>query len=180
MHLVSATNRDLGGDVSRGLFRSDLFFRLDGVTLAIPPLRERREQIGPLALSFLRAGHARQTTKTPLRLAHDLLARLEAHTWPGNVRELKAVVERALLLSCGGEITTKHLTWSETKSGAEPTPSDKEPPALSPSAAAERQSIVDVLEACAGNQTRAAAALGIARSTLVVKLALYRIPRPRR
>jgi DNA-binding NtrC family response regulator len=189
VRFVSATNRDLTADVARGNFRSDLYFRIDGVTLVIPPLRERPEQIAPLALHFLREAHERQGSRAPLRLAHDLLARLEAHAWPGNVRELKAVLERALLLARGGEVTAKHLSLAEMRPAAHAR-SDahavNEVDARSESSSsraeenAERRRVVEALEACAGNQTRAARKLGMARSTLAVKLALYKIPRPRR
>jgi DNA-binding NtrC family response regulator len=179
VRFVSATNRDLTGQVARGLFRADLYFRLDGVTLVVPPLRERREQIVPLAIQFLRDAREKQGSRRAPRLSHDLLARLEAHSWPGNVRELKAVLERALLLAGDGEISAKHLALAEVKSSAPPataTASDE----LSPSQTDERQRIVEALEACAGNQSRAAKRLGMGRSTLAVKLALYKIPRPRR
>jgi DNA-binding NtrC family response regulator len=180
VRFVSATNRDLTADVARGAFRSDLFFRVDGVTLVVPPLRERREQIGPLAMQFLRDACEKQGTRTTPRVSHDLLARLEGHDWPGNVRELKAVLERALLLCRGGEIAPKHLALAEMKASP---PAESAPAAtggLSSSQADERQRIVEALEACAGNQTRAAKKLGMSRSTLAVKLALYKIPRPRR
>lgn len=204
VRFVAATNRDLPAEVAEGRFRGDLFFRLDGVTLVIPPLRERRERIRPLAVEFLEAAHQKRQTAGPLRVAPGLLERLEAHDWPGNVRELKAVLERAVLLAGGGEIGARHVAVTpiaartvrkSRPSAAEDAPlarpaapssaaaapsSDRRPPALSPSEAAERQRIVDALEACVGNQTRAAKRLGISRATLVTKLALYRIPRPRK
>src|SRR6185436_14640539 len=89
------------------------YFRLDGVTLVIPPLRERREQIGPLSLRFLKEAHERQKARAPLRWAPDLIARLEAHDWPGNVRELKAVLERAVLLSRGREVGPRQISLAE-------------------------------------------------------------------
>ena len=199
VRFVAATNRDLPHDVAEGRFRGDLFFRLDGVTLVIPPLRERRDRIRPLALEFLRAAHDKRTEKEPLRVAHGLLEHLEAHEWPGNVRELKAVMERAVLLARGGEIGPRHVALtamapaarkgrtssSSSSSVSAPPPASSAaaspaPPGLSPAEAAERQRIIDALEACAGNQTRAAKRLGISRATLVNKLALYRVPRPRK
>jgi len=178
VRFVAATNRDLTGDVGRGLFRADLYFRLDGVTLVIPPLRERRRQVARLALEFLRQAHEKQASRAPLRIAPDLLPRLEAHDWPGNVRELKAAVERALLLARGDEIGARHLTLAAT--GA---PARRVEPAAAPLTSdeeRERDRIVEALDACAGNQTRAAKRLGVSRATLVNKLALYRIPRPRK
>jgi transcriptional regulator with PAS, ATPase and Fis domain len=179
VRFVSATNRDLTSDVARGLFRADLYFRIDGVTLVLPPLRERREQIGALAIQFLKDACEKQGKRRAPRLSHDLLARLEAHAWPGNVRELKAVLERALLLAGDGEITPKHLSLAEMKSSAPASPVAATSADPSPNDD-ERQRIVDALETCAGNQTRAAKHLGISRSTLAVKLVIYKIPRPRR
>jgi DNA-binding NtrC family response regulator len=195
VRFLSATNRDLPAEVASGAFRRDLFFRLDGVTLVIPPLRERRGLIGPLAMRFL--DDAKK--KTP-KLAADVLAALESYAWPGNVRELKAVIERAVLLARGGEIAVKHLAFTR-RTDAPP------PPAAAPAAAAgaaaaaaavatavdseggpdfldaeqraDRAAVIAALDECAGNQTRAAKKLGIARTTLVTKLRLYRIPRPR-
>jgi transcriptional regulator with PAS, ATPase and Fis domain len=188
VRFVAATNRDLPGEVRQGEFRGDLYFRLDGVTLAIPPLRQRRHQVQALALRFLTEAHKRAHKTAAPRLAHDLMARLQAHDWPGNVRELKAVCERAVLLARGGEIGPRHLTLRahakpEVVAPPRPapaTPAAPEAPALDAAAAAERQRILDALEQCAGNQTRAAKLLGIARATLVNKLALYNIPRPRK
>jgi DNA-binding NtrC family response regulator len=187
VRFVAATNRDLPDEVRQGAFRGDLYFRLDGVTLAIPPLRQRRQLIAALALRFLTEAHRRGHKTAAPRLSHDLMARLQAHDWPGNVRELRAVCERAVLLARGAEIGPRHLTLRRSPSDAAPPPRATPAPQAAPAArplddatAAERQRIVDALEQCAGNQTRAAKLLGIARATLVNKLALYNIPRPRK
>jgi transcriptional regulator with PAS, ATPase and Fis domain len=180
VRFVGATNRDLSNEVARGQFRADLYFRLDGVTLEIPPLRERREQIGPLALEFLRAANASSPARATLRIAADLLAHLESYPWPGNVRELKAAMERAVLLARGGEIGKHHLALTQSSPRAAPAPDVAAPPALSPAEEQARAQIIEALEACAGNQTRAARRLGVSRATLVNKLALYRVPRPRK
>jgi transcriptional regulator with PAS, ATPase and Fis domain len=173
VRFASATNRDLPAEVAAGAFRSDLYYRLDGITLVIPPLRERRHQIGRLSLQFLRAAHDKSHGKKPLQIAPELLQKLEAHDWPGNVRELRAALERAVLLARGGEIGWKHLALAKP---AAPRATKKADPEADP----ERQQILDALEACAGNQTRAAKILGISRATLVNKLAIHRIPRPRK
>ncbi len=207
VRFVSATNRDLPAEVAAGSFRRDLFFRLDGVTLVIPPLRERRGLIGPMALRFL--ADARPQPGPPPRLAAEVLAALEAYAWPGNVRELKAVIERAVLLARGGELGVRHLTFAQRSAAAATAPPPVGGPASPPGAApaspppaavtapappvldeppldflddeqrADRARLVAALDECAGNQTRAAQKLGIARTTLVHKLRLYRIPRPR-
>ena len=190
VRFVAATNRDLPSQVASGRFRQDLFFRLDGVTLAIPPLRERRDRIESLARSFLQAAHDKRASTEPLRLAPGVMERLRAHDWPGNVRELKAVIERAVLLAGGGEITPRHvaltpMTGATARGGTKgstppPSPKEARPYELTAQEAAERLRIVEALEACNGNQTRAAKHLGIARATLSNKLAIYRIPRPRK
>jgi transcriptional regulator with PAS, ATPase and Fis domain len=173
VRFVAATNRDLPAEVAAGSFRADLFFRLDGVTLSIPPLRERGEQIGALALRFLAEAY-RRAGKPPQPLPTEVLALLEAHPWPGNVRELRTVVERAVLLSRGGPLAPRHFVFSAPAPAAAPAGD-----AASPAEAAERARIVQALEQCGGNQTRAAKLLGVSRATLVNKLRFHRIRRPR-
>ncbi len=171
VRFVAATNRDLVAEVAEGRFRSDLFYRLDGATLVIPPLREHPERIGPLARQFI----ANAPTKRPQSLDGEVLAQLEAHDWPGNVRELKAVLERAIILAGDSPLQARHLTIRHIKPQAPQAvvaPTSEE--------AAERQRIVEALDACAGNQTRAAKLLGISRATLVTKLSIHRIQRPRK
>ncbi len=197
VRFLSATNRDLPAEVANGAFRRDLYFRLDGVTLVIPPLRERHGMVGPMAMQFLEEARKKPGTTTgqPARLGTDVLAALERYPWPGNVRELKAVIERAVLLARGGEIAVKHLTFAKNTAAAPaaaaaPTPVAAPAPAPPPAAGddlgflddeqkADRAALIAALDECAGNQTRAAKKLGIARTTLVTKLRVYRIPRPR-
>jgi DNA-binding NtrC family response regulator len=180
VRFVAATNRDLPAEVEAGRFRRDLFFRLDGVTLVVPPLRERTAMIGRLALGFL--GAARRARGGEPRLRAEVLAALEGYAWPGNVRELRAVIERALLLARDGDIAVQHLSFAKARAAA-PTARVDEPDAaehgLDAAERAERSRIIAALDACAGNQTRAARQLGIARTTLAGKLIAYRIPRPR-
>jgi two-component system, NtrC family, response regulator AtoC len=184
VRFIAATNRDLPTEVAAGTFRRDLFFRLDGVTLVIPPLRERRGLIGPLALRFLQA-HQRADGPSR-RLSNEVLAALEAYPWPGNVRELRTVIDRAVLLARSGEIGVRHLTFARrtTPEAPPPAPDMHTPPVpvapfLDEAQKADRARVIAALEECAGNQTRAAKALGIGRTSLVQKLRLYRIPRPR-
>ncbi|MDB4964724.1 MAG: uncharacterized protein JWN44_413 [Myxococcales bacterium] len=190
VRFVSATNRDLAQAMSESRFRSDLFFRLDGVTLFIPPLRERSEQIETLAVRFIEEARARRGLTGLPRLAPGLLDHLKRYAWPGNVRELKAVTERAVLLARGGEIGSRHVVLAAVSDGADGARATalpaatragtSAPPAWTPQEAEDRQRILDALEACSGNQTRAAKHLGISRATLVNRLTLYRIPRPRK
>ena len=170
VRFVSATHRDLAADVASGRFRQDLFYRLNGVTLAIPPLRERVAEIAPLARKFL--ADASRATGHALSLGDAAIARLERHSWPGNIRELKNVIERAALIAGGDTIEVEHLALA---------------PAAAPAAgslhgevdALEKQRILEALEACGGNQTRAAQQLGISRGTLLARLKQSGIRRPR-
>jgi DNA-binding NtrC family response regulator len=107
VRFVAATNRDLEVEVARGTFRQDLFFRLNGITIVIPPLRERRDEIERLAQTFIAA--ASRHRPRPPRLSPEALGMLLAYSWPGNVRELRNVIERAVVLSSGDEIVPRHL-----------------------------------------------------------------------
>ncbi|HEY0988897.1 MAG TPA: sigma 54-interacting transcriptional regulator [Kofleriaceae bacterium] len=187
VRFVAATNRDLDADVAAGSFRQDLYFRLNGVSFVIPPLRDRVVEIAPLAERFLAAASRTLDRTEPLRLSPEALAYLERHSWPGNVRELRNVMERAAVLVSGDAIVPADLPSHVTRAGsairAEGTAPTKEPrrsPSTDTDAAAERQRIIDALERCAGNQTRAAKLLGISLRTLVNRLAEHDIPRPRK
>jgi len=172
VRVIAATNRDLTAEVARGAFRADLFYRLDGVTIAIAPLRERHGAILPLALSFIEA--ARMRTPGPTQLSSDAAKALEAHAWPGNVRELKAVIQRAVVLAGPAEISAAHLMFAPSSGIARVSSGSFDVPAHDE----DRARVIDALERCAGNQTRAARLLGISRTTMITKLRIYKIPRP--
>ncbi len=178
---IAATNRDLPALVEAGTFRRDLYFRLNGLTIMIPPLRERRGEILTLARTFVeRAANARG--EKPPAITSQAAAALEAHDYPGNVRELKNLVERALVFSGGHEIRKEHLML-QNSSGGEAREAEKNPAASSLHGeidALERQRILDALDKTAGNQTRAAKLLGIARRTLIHRMESYDLPRPRK
>jgi two-component system, NtrC family, response regulator AtoC len=108
VRFIAATNRNLPGAIAAGSFREDLFFRLNGVSLQIPPLRERRGEILPLAEGFVR-DICRDLKRPEPRLSPMVTIWLERQAWPGNIRELKNVIERAVLLCVGGEIGLEHL-----------------------------------------------------------------------
>jgi len=180
---IAATNRDLPAEVETGRFRRDLFFRLDGVTLVVPPLRERSHMVAPLALGFLeRLTRMGGGTK---RLTAEAIAALEAYAWPGNVRELRAVIERARLLARSDDIRASDLAFARsaapqpTKPVVPVAPGDPSLVGLTAEQCSERDRIVALLQACAGNQTRTAHRLGIPRTTLANRISLLRIPRPR-
>ncbi|MGZ3441278.1 MAG: sigma-54 interaction domain-containing protein, partial [Polyangia bacterium] len=207
VRFLAATNRDLDAEVARGRFRLDLYYRLNGISLLIPPLRERTEEIEPLARTFIEQACRRSHRREVPPLTPEALQRLRSYGWPGNIRELRNTIERAVLLCGRGPIGVEHLTTEKMAATlAPPTPATATPP---PPAAAfdateathpferslpatdaaglhdqlgalERQRILEALERCAGNQTRAAKLLGISRGTLVSRLDAYGIARPRK
>jgi DNA-binding NtrC family response regulator len=193
VRFIAATNRDLEEEVGNRTFREDLFFRLNGICLEIPPLRERPEEIEPLARRSLE-NVSRQLGREPPSLSAGALDLLRAYGWPGNIRELRNVMERAVILCSSEEITPEHLPAQKMRRPPDqgavgggvgvPTPMassarDVALPLRDEKMAAERRAIIDALERCAGNQTRAAELLGISRRTLCSRLKEYNIPRPR-
>ncbi len=167
--IVCATHRDLGERVRQGLFREDLYFRLKVLTLSVPPLRERREDILPLARRFLLA-----EKRHDLAFSREAEARLLAHRWPGNVRELENVVKHGAALADGAEIAPRDLPDEvgapESRAASSPQGAAHVMRSL---AEVEREHIERVLEACEGSQVEAARVLGIARNTLWRKLRGY-------
>jgi DNA-binding NtrC family response regulator len=192
VRFVAATNRNLEEEVAAGRFRRDLYFRLNGMTLHIPPLRSRRAEIAPLARIFLQQFAEPLERPTP-RLSREAQRILEGFIWPGNIRELRNMMERAVLLSTGEEILPEHLpldTMATTlPPPAQSTRSTQEMTPLAPGIGVEdgggdfedeREKILRVLAECGGNQTRAARLLNMARSTLVLRLNSYQVARPRK
>jgi two-component system, NtrC family, response regulator AtoC len=157
--LIAATHRDLPDLVARGGFRQDLYFRVNGITLAVPPLRERRGAIAALADRFL-GDAARAAGAAAPRIAPAALAALVAHDWPGNVRELRSVLERALLLAGPGPIERSHVLLSPAR---RPEPSQPEPEP-EPEPELDRARFLAVAQAHAGNTTAIGRALHTSRS----------------
>jgi DNA-binding NtrC family response regulator len=236
VRFLAATNRDLEAESAAGRFRRDLYFRLNGVSVVVPPLRDRPDDIAPLARLFVRHASDRAHRATPPTLAPTVLDLLQRYPWPGNVRELRNAMERAVLLTPGHTLTLESfpselisrpvpaIRNSGSMSGAAPVsgprdeprstartlpptrrnePADARPsdgstapePASAPPIPAfatandasnvaitddERAKIIAALEACGGNQTRAAQLLGVSRRTLVSRLTEYSLPRPRK
>jgi DNA-binding NtrC family response regulator/pSer/pThr/pTyr-binding forkhead associated (FHA) protein len=182
VRFVAATNHDLAADIAEGRFRQDLYYRLNSVTLKVPPLRERTSEIEPLARLFLE--NARQRFGAPpLRLSDAALGALAGYPWPGNVRELRSAIERAVLLATTDVIEPVHLGLPSTVLERRPpsnasTKQPSEPMAVQ--AGSERERIENALLECAGNQSRAAELLGMSRRTLVRRIAELGLPRPRR
>jgi len=187
VRFVAATNRDLRAEVERGAFREDLYFRLNGLSISVPPLRERPAELDALLEHFLSAA-AREMRRPRPAVAEATLRALKAYPWPGNIRELRNVVESAAVRAVGdriepGDLPRELLLQRPAESGPRvslrPRATDTRGE-LSPRQAADRERILSALSACHGNQTRAAEQLGMPRRTLVAKLAAYRIPRPRK
>ena len=151
--VVAATNQPLAQRVQQGAFRADLYYRLQVLTLALPPLRDRRDELADLARAFAPAG---------VRLSQAALRAIERYDWPGNVRELKNTLWRASLLADGSDIEPRHLSLPELAGTAASAPVTL--------ADAERSTILLALAATGGNRVQAAQRLGIARSTLLEKI----------
>jgi len=178
VRVVAATNQDLERMVPNGQFRGDLYHRLGQICLHVPPLRERPEDVGPLAEHFLQMSNPRSF------LSPDAIRTLQRHTWPGNIRELRNTVTKAAVLARDCEIRAEDLMIMNTPQATmlrEPTPISSPVPALaSPSAGnsanldgMEKTTILKVLAQTNGHQQRAAELLGISRRTLSRKLKLY-------
>ncbi|HVK85555.1 MAG TPA: sigma 54-interacting transcriptional regulator [Kofleriaceae bacterium] len=177
VRFIAATNRDLDAEIAAGRFRQDLYFRIAGSVLAIPPLRERLQEIEPLAHAFA-ADAMKRLGRPAVHLSDAAVRRLCAHSWPGNVRELRNVIERAALISETASIEEHHLPFFD---GAEAPAAARQDASIGDELAElERRRILDALEQCAGNQTRAAALLGMPRRTFIKRLSTYGVQRPRK
>lgn len=184
VRVVAATHRDLRDMVAQGLFRQDLYYRLAGYEIRIPPLRERLADLPALVAHVLRAASREVDQPVPLAPSAAVLERLAAHPWPGNVRELAHVVRRLLIDSGGLEDpeAVKEALGEDEPAGAGPAVLKGVVPVVPVSASrlplgeAERLHILSVLESTGGNKSEAARLLGIDRKTLARKLVLDRGP----
>jgi transcriptional regulator with PAS, ATPase and Fis domain len=165
--LLAATNRQLETEVKNGRFREDLFYRLNVVELHLPALRERREDILPLAGRFVT-----EFARGRSRLSEPTGRCLEKYTWPGNVRELRNAMERAVLLSRSELILPEHLPARVQEAGRSAAP--VEAADLERLEEIERQAIFQALRQHQSNRTETAKALGISRRTLIYKLQRFR------
>ncbi len=197
--VVAATNRDLLDEVDRGTFREDLYYRLNVVPIYIPPLRERREDIPELAQFFLGVYNA-ENDRYVTHIDRKALEALQDYRWPGNVRELQNVIERAVVMATGDELTTDLLPPtvlglaaprltrnSKSGGGIEGLTTDLVQQGLAAAGPnednlhakivnrVEKELIIQVLAACDNVQTKAATRLGINRNTLHKKLKEYNL-----
>ena len=171
VRIVAATNRDLQQAIVGGSFRHDLYYRLQVFTIQLPPLRERRADILPLAEAFLR-DIARAMRRPPLGLTPDATEALLSHPWPGNVRELRNALERAVIVCESGAITAAQLSL------AVPRPSPRVEETEVDLHALQRRTIARVLGQVHGNKSLAAKRLGITRSQLYERLRKYNLEAP--
>jgi DNA-binding NtrC family response regulator len=163
VRLIAATNRNLETEVTEGRFRDDLYYRINVVEVALSPLRDRREDIPPLARRF-----ATEFAGGPVRLSPQAMNCLLVAPWPGNVRELRNAIQRACLLCRGDVILPEHLPPKIAQLGSGAAAPGGEPMGRLPQI--ERATILATLEECGGNRTQAAKKLGISRRALIYKL----------
>ncbi len=196
VRFVAATNRNLPSQVAKGSFRRDLYYRLNGITIPVPPLRERPSEIPALAHHLLSAASKRARRPVP-QIPQEVLRMLVGHAWPGNIRELRNVMERALTLCRGPALATTHVlldpdlpeAMDEVGSGERSTPMQMLAPPdaridkgrlMRMDSETERALILQALEQAGGNQSKASEILGISRRTLINRLDEYGLKRPRK
>jgi DNA-binding NtrC family response regulator len=170
VRVIATTNRSLRELVDGGAFRADLYYRLNVVPLTIPPLRERREDILPLAEYFIRK-HEPKSRPGAFRLTSEFAAQLESHEWPGNVRELENVIRRTLALATGTTLGPQLIEPLAASSGASS--------ALKPGITLqemERQLLEKTLQSTGGNRTRTAELMGVSLRTVRNKIREYGLP----
>jgi two-component system response regulator HydG len=172
VRVIAASNKDLKKEMEQKRFREDLFYRLNVVTLNVPPLRERREDVPLLAQHFVQL-FAAKNSKSIKGFSPQAMEKLVKYNWPGNVRELMNAVERAVVLS-----RTKFLDADELSLMMADSPSagESDKPCMTgslPLDEVEKRSILEALDTCGGNKSEAARRLGITRKTLRKKLERY-------
>jgi DNA-binding NtrC family response regulator len=198
IRILATSNRDLQKEVAKGTFREDLYFRLNVINLMLPPLRERLDEIKPLAEMFVQK-YSKANGMPPRPLSEGALDKLRAHSWPGNVRELENICHRAVLMASGNKIDAEAIILPSVTGAAMPRPVPQTLPepapahepvteeqtASSPSsipqknligrtvASVERELILETLDHCLGNRTHAANILGISIRTLRNKIKQY-------
>jgi DNA-binding NtrC family response regulator/tetratricopeptide (TPR) repeat protein len=179
VRIIAATNRPLQQLVEAGQFRADLFYRLKVISLHVPPLTARREEISLLARHFL-AHYARQMRKTPLQLAPETLDVMTAYDWPGNVRQLENEIQQMVAYAARGAMLSPAQLSVEVQAANSPPAEDRDEEQTLQARVAhlERTLIAQALERFHGNVSRAAEALGLARKTLYGKLERYQISFP--
>jgi transcriptional regulator with PAS, ATPase and Fis domain len=174
VRLITATNKDLNELVAQAIFRKDLYYRIAVIPLQIPSLRQRPDDILPLAEHFVKKHHRKDRGAQP-RLNHAAQQRLLEYSWPGNIRELENAIEHALAMTRGPAVTPEELPVQVVMS-PRPDMDDKGPANLHrQSVEAERAAIIEALRRNNGSRSRAARDLGISRTTLWRKITMYNV-----
>jgi two-component system response regulator HydG len=174
IRFVAATNKDLEREVREGRFREDLYYRLNVISIPLPPLRDRKDDIEPLALHFLKK-YALRMKKELAGLSPEALQILSDYDWPGNIRELENVVERAVILARTQQVTPKELPmWRK----AQPSAPQQESGVMGSLENMEKEHIQRTLANTGYHKTRSAEILGISRKTLDRKIVEYAIAFP--
>ena len=163
IRLISATNRDLHEAVAKGEFRQDLLFRINTIHIHIPPLRNRKEDIVPLAERFIER-YGQKYGKAGLMLSGDAAEKLKNHSWEGNIRELQNTIEKAVIMCDGDIISPDHLELHTSQRPLNDSQTLEE---------MERQTIANAIAQCGGNLSQVAQQLGITRQTLYNKIKRY-------
>ncbi len=187
IRILATSNRDLEAEVRRGTFREDLYFRLNVISLHLPSLKDRLDDIPPLADYFIEK-YSKANGMPMRKITPDAIAKLQSHPWPGNVRELENIMHRAVLMAQGNVIDQNAILLPVRKDAPAPTAAQPAPAASAPSANdaakrndlvgrtvgdVEKELILDTLNHCLGNRTQAAQVLGISIRTLRNKLNQY-------
>jgi DNA-binding NtrC family response regulator len=172
--ILASTNRRPEAAIKDGRLREDLFYRISAIAIHLPPLRERRDDIMPLANSFLKR-YASQANRDIRGFKPDALERLTAFDWPGNIRQLQNEIQRAVLLCEGGEVAAADLSITNVPTSIAMPAGEELDPNFTLLEGVERNAIVQTLKATAGNKVEAAKLLGVGRQTLYNKIKAYGI-----
>lgn len=175
IRLISATNMDLEKKIESGLFRTDLYFRLNPIVINIPPLRERKEDI-PLLIDYFLKKHSEDNRKPVIRISKRIIEQLKDYSWPGNVRELEHLIESAILLSEDGSFPEKLLS-KEVNKDKSMINLDRYGKLKEVLTWVEKKKILHTLEKNGWNQTKTAIELGITEPTLRRRMKIYKIKR---
>lgn len=169
--IIAATNKDLSESVRKGLFREDLFFRINVIQIHIPPLRERKKDIPPLIAYYLRV-YSKQLKKEIRGISEEAMTMLLNYEYPGNVRELENIIQHAIIVAEGGMVTKNELPSFVPARLSLPEPVI---PLFKTMDETEKEAIQETLLKCNGNQSKAAKKLAIGRTTLIRKIKKYGI-----
>ena len=169
LRIISATNKDLKQAIAQHQFRADLYYRISTLSILVPPLRERAEDILPLAEHFIRR-HELRLNRHPVPLPQETAEAIRRYPWPGNIRQLESAVERAVHLAEGGALLPEHFGIADLMENRRPA---APAPAQATLEDIERQAIAAALVRFGGNISQTAFALGVSRPTLYRKMSKY-------